>query len=146
MSIGTKTCKEKILSMVASANKKVMHACPPPVGGMLQCTGLPKVCASSNRYAGMQLPLLPSLIHQAGATSQVFLPFLGMVKGGANPWSKQARTCKVGKNDNSIAVVRIWFKLWEMIYMIMKYSHTKFEQEAEKWSPGMRITSGKWQT
>ena len=42
----------------------------------------------------------------------------------------------MGKNQNSVMVLQIHLKFWWMIPMGVKYNHTKFEQETQRWQPG----------
>ena len=48
----------------------------------------------------------------------------------------------MGKNQNSVVVLRIRVKFWWMIPMGVKYNHTKFEQETQRWRPGTGFASG----
>ena len=48
----------------------------------------------------------------------------------------------MGKNQTSIVVLWIWLKFWCMIPMGVKYNHTKFEQETQRWRPGTGFASG----
>ena len=48
----------------------------------------------------------------------------------------------MGKNQNSVVVLRIWLKFWCMIRMGVKYNYTKFEQDNHRWRPGMGFVSG----
>ena len=48
----------------------------------------------------------------------------------------------MGKNQNSIVVLQIWLKFWWMIPMGVKYNHTKFERETQRWQPGTGFASG----
>ena len=48
----------------------------------------------------------------------------------------------MGKNLNSVVVLRIRLKFWWMIPKHVKYNHTKFEQETQRWRPGMGFASG----
>ena len=48
----------------------------------------------------------------------------------------------MGKNQNSVVVLRIWLKFSWMIPMGVKYNHTKFEQETQRWRPGTGFASG----
>ena len=48
----------------------------------------------------------------------------------------------MGKNQNSIVVLRIWLKFRCMIPMGVKYNHTKYEQETQRWRPGTVVASG----
>ena len=48
----------------------------------------------------------------------------------------------MGKNLNSIVVLWIWLKIWWMIPLGVKYNHTKFEREIQRWRPGTGFTSG----
>ena len=48
----------------------------------------------------------------------------------------------MGKNQNSVVVLHIRLKFWWMIPMGVKYNHTKFEQENQRWRPGMGVASG----
>ena len=48
----------------------------------------------------------------------------------------------MGKNQNSVVVLRIRLKFWWMIPMGVKYNHTKFEQETQRWRPGTGFASG----
>ena len=59
--------------------------------------------------------------------------------------SKQAAsssTREMGKNQNSVVVLRIWLKFWWMIPMGVRDNHTKFEQETQRWRPGTVVASG----
>ena len=47
----------------------------------------------------------------------------------------------MGKNQNSVAVLRVRLKFWWMIPMGVKYNHTKFEQETQRWRPGTGFAS-----
>ena len=49
----------------------------------------------------------------------------------------------MGKNQNSVVVLQIWVKFWCMIPMGVKYNHTKFEQETQRWRPGTGFASGR---
>ena len=48
----------------------------------------------------------------------------------------------MGKNQNSIVVLQIRVKFWWMIPMGVKYNHTKFERETQRWWPGTGFASG----
>ena len=48
----------------------------------------------------------------------------------------------MGKNQNSVVVLPIWVKFWWMIPMGVKYNHTKFEQETQRWRPETGFASG----
>ena len=48
----------------------------------------------------------------------------------------------MGKNRNSLVVLRIWLKFWWMIPMGVRDNHTKFEQETQRWRPGTVVASG----
>ena len=48
----------------------------------------------------------------------------------------------MGKNQNSVVVLQIRVKFWCMIPMGVKYNHTKFEQETQRWQPGTGFASG----
>ena len=48
----------------------------------------------------------------------------------------------MAKNQNSIVVLQIQVKFWWMIPMGVKYNHTKFEQETQRWRPGTGFASG----
>ena len=48
----------------------------------------------------------------------------------------------MGQNQNSVVVLRIRMKFWWMIPMGVKYNHTKFEQETQRWRPGTGFASG----
>ena len=48
----------------------------------------------------------------------------------------------MGKNQNSVVVLQIPVKFWWMIPMDVKYNHTKFEQETQRWRPGTGFASG----
>ena len=48
----------------------------------------------------------------------------------------------MAKNQNSVVVLRIPVKFWWMIPMAVKYNHTKFEQETQRWRPGTRFAGG----
>ena len=49
----------------------------------------------------------------------------------------------MGKNQISVVVLWIWLKFWCMIPMGVKYNHTKFEQETERWRPGTGFAMGR---
>ena len=83
----------------------------------------------------------PVLVFQPFLVSRVDLPGLAASKHQAP--SKQATSSKqasstreMGKNQNSVVVVRIRPKFWWMIPMGVKYNHTKYEQETQRWRPG----------
>ena len=46
------------------------------------------------------------------------------------------------KNQNSVVVLWIWLKFWWMISIGVKYNHTKFERETQRWRPGTGFASG----
>ena len=48
----------------------------------------------------------------------------------------------MGKNQNSVVVLRIWLKFWWMIPMGVRDNHTKFEPETQRWWPGTAVASG----
>ena len=48
----------------------------------------------------------------------------------------------MGRNQNSVVVLWIWLKFWCMIPMGVKYNHTKFEQETQRWRVGTGFASG----
>ena len=48
----------------------------------------------------------------------------------------------MGKNLNFVVVLQIRLKFWWMIPMGVKYNHTEFEQETQRWRPGTGFTSG----
>ena len=48
----------------------------------------------------------------------------------------------MAKNHNSVVVLQIRVKFWWMIPMGVKYNHTKFEQETQRWRPGTGFASG----
>ena len=48
----------------------------------------------------------------------------------------------MGKNQNSVVVLRIRLKFCWMIPMGVKYNHTKFERETQRWQPGTGFASG----
>ena len=48
----------------------------------------------------------------------------------------------MGKNPTSVVVLCIWLKFWCMIRMGVKYNHTKFEQETQRWRPRTGFASG----
>ena len=48
----------------------------------------------------------------------------------------------MGKNQISVVVLQIRVKFWWMIPMGVKYNHTKFEQETQRWRPGTGFASG----
>ena len=49
----------------------------------------------------------------------------------------------MGKNQNSVVVLQIKLKFWWMVPMGVKYNHTKFEQETQRWRPGTGFASGR---
>ena len=57
---------------------------------------------------------------------------------------QQARssTRKMGKNQTSVVVLQIQVKFLWVIPMGVKYNHTKFEQETQRWRPGTGFASG----
>ena len=48
----------------------------------------------------------------------------------------------MGKIQISVVVLWIWLKFWCMIPMGVKYNHTKFEAETQRWRPGTGFASG----
>ena len=48
----------------------------------------------------------------------------------------------MGKDQTSVVVLRIHMKFWCMIPMGVKYNHTKFELETQRWRPGTGFASG----
>ena len=48
----------------------------------------------------------------------------------------------MGKNQKSVMVFQIRVKFWWMIPMGVKYNHTKFAQETQRWRPGTGFASG----
>ena len=48
----------------------------------------------------------------------------------------------MGKNQNSVMVFWIWLKFWCIIPMGVKYNHTKFELETQRWRPGTGFAGG----
>ena len=48
----------------------------------------------------------------------------------------------MGKNQNSVVGLHIRMKFWCMIPMGVKYNHTKFEQETQRWWQGTGFASG----
>ena len=48
----------------------------------------------------------------------------------------------MGKNQNSIVVLRIPLKFWWMIPMGVRDNHTKYEPETQRWQPGTGVASG----
>ena len=48
----------------------------------------------------------------------------------------------MGENHNSVVVLQIQVKFWWMIHMGVKYNHTKFEQETQRWRLGTGFASG----
>ena len=48
----------------------------------------------------------------------------------------------MGKNENSIVVLRSQLKFWWMTTMGVKYNHTKRDQETQRWWPGTGFASG----
>ena len=48
----------------------------------------------------------------------------------------------MGENQNSVVLLRIRLKFWWMIPMGVKYNHTEFEQETQRWRPGKGFASG----
>ena len=73
--------------------------------------------------------------------SKVDLP--GLVASKQQQSKQQASTCEMGKNQTSAVVLRILLKFWWMIPMGVKYHHTKFEQETQRWRPRTGFASGK---
>ena len=49
----------------------------------------------------------------------------------------------MGKSQSSVVVLQIQVKFWWMIPMCVKYNHTKFEQENQRWRPGSGFASGR---
>ena len=47
------------------------------------------------------------------------------------------------KNQNSIVVILIRMRFWWMILMGVKYNHTRFEQETQRWRPETGFASGR---
>ena len=48
----------------------------------------------------------------------------------------------MGKNQNSVVVLRIRLKFWWMIPMGVRDGHTQYEPETERWRPGTGVASG----
>ena len=48
----------------------------------------------------------------------------------------------MGKNQISVVVLQIRVKFWGIIPMGVKYIHTKFEPETQRWRPGTVVASG----
>ena len=48
----------------------------------------------------------------------------------------------MGKNRESVVVLQIRVKFWWMTPMGVKYNHTKFAQETQRWRPGTGFSSG----
>ena len=48
----------------------------------------------------------------------------------------------MGKNQNSVVVLRIWLKFWWMIPMGVRDNPTKYEPETQRWRPGTAVASG----
>ena len=48
----------------------------------------------------------------------------------------------MGKNQNSIVVLRIRVKFWWMIPMGVRDNHTKYEPETQRWRLGTGVASG----
>ena len=48
----------------------------------------------------------------------------------------------MGKNQISVVALQIRVKFGCMIPMGVKYNHTKFEQETQRWRPGTGFASG----
>ena len=48
----------------------------------------------------------------------------------------------MGKNQNSVVVLQIRVKFWWMTPMGVKYEHTKFELQTQRWRPGAGFASG----
>ena len=51
----------------------------------------------------------------------------------------------MGKNQNSVVVLRNRVEFWWTIPMGVKYNHTKFEQETQQWRQGAGFACGKRQ-
>ena len=45
----------------------------------------------------------------------------------------------MGKNQNSVVVLRIRLKFWWMIPMGVGDNHTKYEPETQRWRPGTGV-------
>ena len=45
----------------------------------------------------------------------------------------------MGKNHNSVVVLRIRPKFWWMLPMGVRNNHTKYESEAQRWQPGTGV-------
>ena len=48
----------------------------------------------------------------------------------------------MGEKSEVCRVLWIWLKFWCMIPMGVKYNHTKFERETQRWRPGKGFASG----
>ena len=48
----------------------------------------------------------------------------------------------MGKNQNSVVVLRIRLKFWWMIPMGVRDNHTKYEPETQRWRPGTGVANG----
>ena len=87
----------------------------------------------------------PVLVLEPFLVSRVDLPGLEAANKQAGNSKQQAAsssTREMGKNQNSAVGVQIWVKFWWMIPMGVKYNHTKFEQETQRWRPGTGFASG----
>ena len=51
-------------------------------------------------------------------------------------------TREMGKNQNSVVVLRIRLKFWWMIPMGVRDNHTKYEPKTQRWRPGTGVASG----
>ena len=68
-----------------------------------------------------------------------------MFSSSSKQASKQqasSRTREMGKNQNSVVVLWIWLKFWNMIPMGVKYNHTKLEPDSQRWRPGTGFAGG----
>ena len=76
--------------------------------------------------------------------SRVDLPGLAAAAAGSKQQQQAASssTREMGKNQISVVVLQIRVKFWWMIPMGVKYNHTKFEQETQRWRPGTGFASG----
>ena len=72
--------------------------------------------------------------------SRVDLP--GLASKQATSSKQASSTREMGKNQISVVVLEIRLKFWWMIPMGVKYNHTKFEQETQRWRPGTGFASG----
>ena len=74
--------------------------------------------------------------------SRVDLPGLAGAAASSSKQQAASSTREMGKNQNSVVVLRICLKFWWMIPMGVRDNHTKYEPETQRWRPRTGVASG----